>query len=263
MKKPKGDYSIQAVVNAMQLLATFRDEEEQGVTALAKRLALHKNNVFRLLATLEQLGYIEQCAESDRYRLGVRCLELGQSFGRSRNLLRRARPVLDELVATCGESAHLGVLRELQVVHIEGRQSERLVLTGNRVGRSLPAHCTALGKVLLACSPLSIREAFDRKVVAGGNLPKLTPATIGDPAKFFEHLRGVASRGWALDLEECEPGLCCAAAPIFDGEGRLVAAISVSGPSLRLSEEQLLDAVVPLVVARGEQLSRELGFSAA
>jgi IclR family acetate operon transcriptional repressor len=100
-------------------------------------------------------------------------------------------------------------------------------------------------------------------MVAGGNLPKLTPATIDDPAKFFEHLRGVASRGWALDLEECEPGLCCAAAPIFDGEGKLVAAISVSGPSLRLSEEHLLDAVVPLVVARGEQLSRELGFGAA
>ena len=122
MKKPKGDYAIQAVVNAMSLLATFRDEEEQGVTALAKRLALHKNNVFRLLATLEQLGYIEQCAESDRYRLGVRCLELGHSFGRSRNLLRRARPILDELAATCGESAHLGVLRELQVVPVAGRE---------------------------------------------------------------------------------------------------------------------------------------------
>jgi len=72
----------------------------------------------------------------------------------------------------------------------------------------------------------------------------------------------VASRGWALDQEECEPGLCCAAAPIFDGEGQLVAALSVSGPSFRLSEERLLDAVVPLVVAGGEQLSRELGFTA-
>ena len=263
MKKPKGDYAIQAVVNAVRLLETFRDEEEQGVTPLAKRLSLHKNNVFRLLATLEQLGYIEQCAENDRYRLGSRCLGLGQAFGRSRNLLRRARPVLEELVATCGESAHVAVLRDLQVVHVEGQRAERLVLTGSRVGLSLPAHCTALGKVLLAFSQLAVREAFDRKIVAGGNLPKLTPATIDDPAKFFEHLRGVASRGWALDQEECEPGLCCAAAPIFDGDGELVAAVSVSGPSFRLTEERLLDAVVPLVVARGEQLSRELGFTAS
>jgi DNA-binding IclR family transcriptional regulator len=263
MKKPKGDYAIQAVINAMRLLETFRDEEEQGVTSLAKRLDLHKNNVFRLLATLEQLGYIEQCAESDRYRLGIRSLELGQSFGRGRNLLRRARTVLEDLVATCGESAHLALLRNHQVVHVEGRRAERLVLTGTRVGQSLPAHCTALGKVLLACSPVEVREAFDRRMAAGGNLPKLTPATISDPVKFFEHLRGVASRGFALDVDECETGLSCAAAPIFDGEGRLAAAISVSGPSFRLPEERLLDAVVPLVVAAGEQLSRELGFTAS
>ena len=263
MRKPKGDYAIQAVINAIRLLETFRDEEEQGVTPLGKRLDLHKNNVFRLLATLEQLGYIEQCAENDRYRLGVRSLELGQSFGRSRNLLRRARPVLDELVLTCGESSHLGLLREMQVVHVEGRSPERLVLTGTRVGRSLPAHCTALGKVLLACAPTAVRESFDRKVIAGGNLPKLTSATICDPAKFFEHLRTVAVRGFALDLEECEPGLSCAAAPIFDGEGQLVAAISVSGPSFRIPEERILDEIVPLVVAAAEQLSRELGFAAS
>ena len=263
MKKPKGDYAIQAVINAIRLLETFRDEEEQGVTPLAKRLELHKNNVFRLLATLEQLGYIEQCAESDRYRLGVRSLELGQSFGRSRNLLRRARPILDLLVETCGESTHLGLLRDMQVVHVEGKSPERLVLTGTRVGLALPAHCTALGKILLGCAPTGVRESFDRKMISGGNLPKLTPATICDPAKFFEHLRTVAVRGYALDLEECEPGLSCAAAPVFDGEGQLVAALSVSGPAFRLSEERLQDEVVPLVIEAAEKLSRELGFAAS
>ena len=91
MKKPKGDYAIQTVVNAMRLLEAFRDEEELGVTELSRRLSLHKNNVFRLLATLEQQGYIEQSAASDRYRLGVESLELGQAFLRGRTLLRRAR----------------------------------------------------------------------------------------------------------------------------------------------------------------------------
>jgi DNA-binding IclR family transcriptional regulator len=261
MKKPKGEYAIQAVVNAMRLLETFRDEEEQGVTALARRLDLHKNNVFRLLATLEQLGYIEQCTDSDRYRLGVRSLELGQSFGRGRNLLRRAAALLDGLAATCGETAHLAVLRNHQVVHLDGRPAARLVLTGTRVGQSLPAHCTAPGKVLLGFSPPEVREAFDRDVVAGGTLPRLTPATIDDPAKFFEHLRGVANRGYALDLGECEPGVCCAAAPVLDADGRLVAALSVSAPSFRTSEARLLDEIVPQVVRAGEQLSRELGFA--
>ena len=260
MKKPKGDYSIQAVVNAIRLLETFRDEDEQGVTHLAERLGLHKNNVFRLLATLEQAGYIEQCAETDRYRLGIRSLDLGQSFGRSRNLLRRARSVLDALVASCGESAHVGVLRDFEVICLEGRNAERLLLTAARVGQRLPVHATALGKVLLGCSTADRREAFDRKVVAGGKLPKLTPATLDDPAKFFEHLRGVAVHGFAVDIEECEPGLCCAAAPIFDGHGALVAGISISGPRARISDARLLGEIVPLVVGAGEQLSRELGF---
>ena len=260
MKKPKGDYSIQAVVNAIRLLETFRDEDEQGVTQLAERLGLHKNNVFRLLATLEQAGYIEQCAESDRYRLGLRSLELGQSFARSRNLLRRARTVLDGLVASCGESAHIGVLRSFEVICLEGRNADRLLLTGVRIGQRLPVHASALGKAMLGCGPPALREAFDRKVIAGGKLPKLTPATLDDPAKFFEHLRGVAVQGFAIDLEECEPALCCAAAPIFDGQGQLVAGVSISGPRSRLTDQRLLGEIVPLVVAAGEQLSRELGF---
>jgi DNA-binding IclR family transcriptional regulator len=261
MRKPKGAYSIQAVINAFRLLEAFRDEDELGVTELARRLDLHKNNVFRVLATLEGLGYIEQCAEGGRYRLGPRCLELGELFKCGCNLLRRARPVLERLVESSRESAHLGLLRDFEVVHVEGQAADRLVLTGTRVGRRLPAHCTALGKVLLGCGSAELREAYDREVVAGGTLPKLTPATFDDPSKFFEHLQGVAVRGFALDLEECEPGLCCAAAPIFDADARVVAAISVSGPSFRLSEERLLDEVVPLVVAAADRLSRELGFA--
>jgi DNA-binding IclR family transcriptional regulator len=261
MKKPKGDYAIQAVINAVSLLETFRDEDEQGVTALARRLDLHKNNVFRLLATLEQLGYIEQCTESDRYRLGVRSLELGHAFARSRSLLRRARAVLDDLVATSGESAQLGLLRDFEVVHVDGRQSERMVLTGTRIGQRLPAHATALGKVLLACAPDAVRQAFDREVVAKVGLPKLTPATIDDPTKFFEHLRGIAVQRFALDIEECEPGVCCVAAPVFDAEGAVVAALSVSGPSFRMGEARLLDELAPLIVAAAERLSKELGFA--
>ena len=263
MKKPKGEYAIQAVINAVNLLETFRDEDEQGVTALARRLDLHKNNVFRLLATLEQAGYIEQCSDSDRYRLGVRSLELGQAFARSRSLLRRARPVLDDLAATAGETSHLGVLSDFEVVHLDGRASARMVLTGTRIGQRLPAHATALGKVLLGCGPDELRQGFDRKVVAGGRLPKLTPTTLDDPTKFFEHLRGVSVDGFALDLEECEPGVRCAAAPVFDAEGRLVAALSISGPAFRLEEPRLLDEVAPLVVAAAERLSKELGFAHA
>ena len=263
MKKSKGDYAIQTVVNAMRLLEAFRDEEELGVTELSHLLGLHKNNVFRLLATLEAQGYIEQSALSDRYRLGVRSLELGQAFLRGRTLLRRARPILMSLANELKESAHVAMLRGFEVVHLDGAQGEQLVLTRLRVGERLPAHCTALGKVLIGCAPENVREAYDHGLAAAGELGARTASTIVDRDKLFEHLRMVANAGFALDLEECEPGLCCAAAPVHDASGRMLAALSVSGPAFRLGEEHLLRGVVPAVIAAAEALSRELGYTAS
>lgn len=261
MKKPKGEYAIQTVVNAMRLLEAFSDEEELGVTEISRRLALHKNNVFRLLATLEQQGYIEQCSRSERYRLGVGSLELGQSFARSRTLLRCARGVLEDLAARSQECAHLAVMRDFEVVHVSGEQTERPVMPGLRLGRRLPVHCTALGKVLLGCATEESRQEFDR-ISSGAELPTLTECTIVDSHKLFEHLRGVAVRGFALDLGECHEGLCCAAAPVFDIQGQVVAALSVSGPAFRLDEDRLLAEVVPMVVSAAERLSLDLGYAA-
>jgi DNA-binding IclR family transcriptional regulator len=261
MKKQKSEYSIQTVTNALKLLEAFHDEEELGVTELSCRLDLHKNNVFRLLATLEMQGYIEQSARSDRYRLGTGCLQLGQAFFRSRVLLRRARPLLEEMAGRSGESSHLAVMRDFDVIHLDGVASNQLVATGLRIGQCLPLHCTALGKVLLGCSPETVHEEYDRTRVADCPLASLTPATIVDSQKLFDQIRSAAVQGYALDLEECEPGLTCAAAPVFGGEGDVMAAVSVSGPAFRMGEERLLGEVVPLVIDAAARLSRELGFA--
>ena len=159
-----------------------------------------------------------------------------------------------------GESAHLGELRDFEVVHLDGEQGMRLVQTGLRVGRTLPAHCTALGKVLLACAQREQRERFDREVVGSGLEPR-TPRTLVDRDKLLEHLHGVAAQGYAVDLEECEPGLCCAAAPVYEASGRLVAALSISGPAFRLPEAALERSVVPAVQAAALRLSRQLGYA--
>ena len=129
MSKPKSDYSIQTVSNALRLLEVFYDEPELGVSELSRRLGLHKNNVFRLLATLELGGYVEQSSTNDQYRLGVRCLELGRAYERSHSLVERARPVLAELSAELGETVHLGVLRDdFDVVHLDGIQAKGLLV---------------------------------------------------------------------------------------------------------------------------------------
>jgi DNA-binding IclR family transcriptional regulator len=260
MKRPKGEYAIQTVSNALSLLEAFAHEEELGVTELSHRLGLHKNNVFRLLATLEQAAYVEQCPRTDRYRLGARCLELGQAFARNRSLLRQARPLLEELSQETGESTHLAVLRDFEVMHLDGEVADRLVHTSLRVGRRLPAHCTALGKVLLGCAPKGVQETYDRQIVSAGRLAARTALSITDPSKLQEHLRTVGGQGYALDVEECEVGLACAAAAIFDASGRVAAAVSVSGPSFRLGAEMLITKTVPLVVAVAERLSQGLGY---
>ena len=260
LSKPKSEYSIQTVSNALRVLEAFADEIELGVSELSRRLALHKNNVFRLLATLEERGYIEQCADTERYRLGVRCLELGHTYARSHTLLDCARPVLEELAQSSGESVHLGVLEDFEVVHLDAVASERLVGTGSRIGHRLPAHATALGKVLIACGDAAVREEYDREVVRPG-IESLTEATITDRDKLFEHLRSVAVQGFAVDIEECETGLSCVAAPIFDQSGSLQAALSLSGPAFRQTEDRIHRETVELVTASAARLSQALGYS--
>ncbi|MCZ6781713.1 MAG: IclR family transcriptional regulator [Proteobacteria bacterium] len=259
--KPKSDYSIQTVTNALRLLEAFRHDDELGVAELSRRLELHKNNVFRLLATLEQAGYIEQNGKTDRYRLGVRCLELGQAYARGRDLVRTAGPILEGLVEQLGETAHLAVLEDFDVAHLAGAQPKQLVVTALRVGGRLPAYCTALGKVLLACSEPAVREVYDRSRVSAGALLPRVDATIVDRHKFFEHLSSVAVQGYALDLEECAVGLHCVAAPVHDDSGGLECAISVSGPAFRLTHDRLVRDVVPVITDAADRLSRSLSGS--
>lgn len=259
--KPKSDYSIQTVSNALRLLEVFYDEPELGVSELSRRLGLHKNNVFRLLATLELGGYVEQSTTNDEYRLGVRCLELGRAYERSHTLVERARPILTDLVASLGETAHLGILRDFEVVHLDGIQPKRLLVTASRIGERLPAHCSALGKVLIGCSDSAIHHAYNQAVLESG-LEPVTPSTVVDGDKLNDQLRTIGGQGYALDFGECEVGLNCAAAPVHGEGGELVAALSVSGPSIRLTQDALHDTVLPRLQAAARQLSKALGFKA-
>ncbi|MEM7410075.1 MAG: IclR family transcriptional regulator [Myxococcota bacterium] len=261
-KKPKSDYAIQTVSNALRLLDTFREEDEIGVAELARRLRLHKNNVFRLLATLEQSGYIEQCPTTDRYRLGLACHALGQAFSRARPLLERGRPVLAKLLEASGETVHLAVRDGFEVVHLDGRAPQREITTGVRTGRRAPLHCTALGKVLLGCSPERLWGSFEEAIVSRGKLPQRTSKTIEHRDKFFEHLHSVASHGYALDLGEFEVGLGCAAAPIHSEDGEVVAALSVSAPLFRCGEEGVAGDLRRQVVTAAEELSAAMGYQA-
>lgn len=259
MQRAKSEYAIQTVSNALRVLEAFEQDEILGVTELSKRLHLHKNNVFRILATLEEKGWVEQCADTERYRLGAVCVRLGHAFGRARSLSRHGRIALDGLSRTTNETSHLAVLRGFEVVMLDGVQAQGPLVTGLHLGGRLFPHCTAVGKVLLACGDKDTLARFDREVAARGRLKKATERSITDRDKLTAHLQEVRVKGFALDLEECADGVVCAAAPVFDATAMLTASIALSAPATRVDRERLEGELAPRVVAAANRLSEQLG----
>lgn len=256
-KKDKSEYIIQAVDHALDLLEQFHDDvDELGVTELSKRLKLHKNNVFRLLATLEARGYIEQNRVTENYRLGLKTLELGQTFIRQMGLLRQSRPVLEWLVKQCNETAYVAILKELSIVYLDVVETDLTVRVVPRVGSRLPAYCTAAGKVQIAyLTDEELDNFFPTK-----ELKPFTPYTITDRDELRKHLKLVVEQGYAIDNEELDIGVRCVAAPIRDYTRRIIGAVSLSGPSMRFTDERMDKELIPLVKKAADEISMKLGY---
>ena len=256
-KKEKSEYIIQAVSHALDLLEQFHGEvDELGVTELSKRLKLHKNNVFRLLATLESRGYIEQNRATENYRLGLKSLELGQTFIKQMGLLRQAKPILEKLVGACNETSYVAIFKDGYIVYLDVVETDLTVRVVSRVGSRLPAYCTASGKVHLAHMSDEEMDAL----LPGKELKAYTPNTMVDRDKLKQELRKVAEAGYAIDDEEVDVGVRCIAAPIRDYTRRIVGAVSISGPAMRFSDERLEKELIPLAIQAGEELSTRLGY---
>jgi DNA-binding IclR family transcriptional regulator len=245
------------VDNALDILAAFTyNDEELGVTELSHRLNLHKNNVFRLLATLETRGYIEQDKKTGNYRLGIKIFEVANVFLHHLGLRRQARPVLEELVGKCNETAYLAVLDGIDAVYVLMHETSHTVRVIPRLGHRLPAYCTASGKIQLAF------ESQDRLVQLFTDRPLIrrTRNTITDLGQLREHLAEVARQGYAVDNEELEEGVCCVAAPVRDYSHRVVAGVGLSGPLSRFSIDRIPTELVPLVKEAGAKISQRLGY---
>jgi len=256
-KKEKSEYIIQAVDHALDLLEQFHDDiDELGVTELSKRLKLHKNNVFRLLATLESRNYIEQNRVTENYRLGLKTLELGQTFIKQMGLLRQSRPVLEALVKECNETTYVAILKDFHIVYLDTVETDLTVRVVPRVGSRLPAYCTAAGKIQLA---YMTDEELDH-YLPGKELKRFTPNTIVDKDEFRKHLVMVAEQGYAVDNEELDNGVRCVGAPIRDYTRRIIGAVSISGPSMRFTDERVEKELIPLVKKAGEEISTKLGY---
>lgn len=256
-KKSKKEYVIQSVVHALDLLEAFKGEnDELGVTELSKKLGLHKNNVFRLLATLELRGYIEQDKQTGNYKLGVKVLELGQQFVKHLGLLRQAHPVMRYILSKCNENVYISVLRGASCVYIDGLEANQVVKVTSRIGNRLPLHATASGKILLAYE----QEDEVSKYFPSEELKRFTDFTITSRSAFLQVLKEVRKSGYAMDSEELDLGVRCVAAPIRDYTRKVVGAVSISAPSIRMNDEKIQNFYIPLIVEAGKEISHRLGY---
>jgi DNA-binding IclR family transcriptional regulator len=258
VRRDKTNYVIQSVAHSLDVLEQFfGDVDELGVTELSKRLKLHKNNVFRLLATLEARGYIEQNKASENYRLGIKCLHLGRRYIHHMGLVRQARPILADVARKCRESAFVAVARRDGVVPLEAAEPEdRAVRITPPIGQTLPLHCTAIGKAHLAFDPEEQLRAMLPE-----HLDRYTSATIVDRSLLLEQLSSVAREGYSVDSGEYLEDVSSIAVPIRDYTRSVVGSLAIAGPAYRLPCDRISRELAPLVIEAGRELSHRLGYN--
>lgn len=251
------DYTVKSVDKAFLLLSVV-SEYPHGVsiTELANRMGMYKSTVHRLLTTMMRHRAVEQDDVTGRYKLGYGVLDLGMRLLSSIDLRAEALPFLQKLATEVNEVVHLAFLDQGEVVYIEKVESPQTIRMHSRVGTRVPVHATGLGKAILAFLP----QHEMMRIVDRYGLPRLTEHTLTERRVFLQSLQLTRETGYAFDLEEHELGVCCVAAPIQDNTGRVVAACSVSGPSIRMDMNRLRE-LVPYVKQTAAEISARLGFS--
>jgi len=256
VKKQNPTSPLQSVDRAITILKTLGNTaSDLGVTDLSQRLEFPKSTVHRLLTALERGGLVEQNPETEKYRLGVELIRLAGRVLMRMDLQQVAQPHLHVLAKACTETVNLSILTsDDKVINIASFPSPRMVRNIGWIGREMLPHSVSSGKALLAYLP----EQQTEHILAAG-LPRFSEKTITDPSRLREELAQIRQRGYAVAREELEEGLSAVAAPIMDYEGHVIAVISVSGPSFRLTEERLAE-LGEMSVQAAETISRQLGY---
>ena len=261
MKRPRSvpsaaRYTVDAAAKALELLSVFSFREPRlSLADLAKRTGIPRATAFRLLSTLEQSGFLAK--EHGAYQLGIKCFVLGNIVAGGLDLRETAHPHLVALRDATRETTQIAILDHWQVVYLERVLSPLPVgFMRTRPGAILPAYCTGLGKTLLAFRP----EADVAAWAATQKFPAMTPRTITTAKRLLKELTVIRERGYGLDEEEREKGVCCIAAPVHNHTGEVVAAISAAGPVQRMPRELAGSTVASAVVSAAAAISIDLGY---
>lgn len=251
---PKQPESVAAVLKVFAILQALAERDETGVSELSMRLAMPKATIYRFLQTMKSLGYIRQEADSERYGLTMKMFELGTKALQYHDLVELAKLRMQLLADETGETVHLGMLIDSEIIYVHKVDSRHMLGMYSRVGRRAPLHCTAIGKVLLAWEHPERRE----RILAGCDFKRYRDKTITEPAAFAAELERVRAQGFGEDREEFDDHIRCLGVPIFDRLNQPVAGLSVSFPTFRFDEANA-PKVVQLLQDASRQISAELG----
>jgi IclR family transcriptional regulator, acetate operon repressor len=231
------------------LVRVLESEQPVALTDLASAAGLPKSTASRLISALERRGLIEQDGERGRLRPGPAILRVAERSMLERHLVELARPSLDELSEACGETVNLAVPAHHGVEHVAQVDSRHFLGVGQWLGQSVEYHCTANGKVFLA---------FGRAALSSAPLHRYTERTITDPDRLRAELEAVRKQSWARAIDELEIGLSAMAAPVRGARGDVIAALSISGPTLRMPPARIRE-LQPILTREARTLSRRLG----
>ena len=257
MKKANPNYPIKVLNKTFSILEILLQHgSAMNMTEISKKLRLYPSTIHRILDTLKYWGYVEQDPNTQKYQLGLKLLELGMAKFHQMDLVREATPYLKELVKECNETVHLGVLEEGEVMYLAKEESSQTIRMISYVGKRAPVYCTSLGKVLLAY----LSEEGRKKILDEKELTRFTENTITDKSKLKKELDKVRKQGFALDSEENEKDICCIAAPIRNYQGKVIAAISISGPVYRIDINKQ-NHLKKVLIETSKKISKRLGYN--
>jgi IclR family transcriptional regulator, acetate operon repressor len=238
MSKDSNDAAtMQSLDRAIRVLDIVSAGDGLSLTQISRQAGIAPSTVHRILATLEAHGLLQQEREHGEWLIGVRAFQIGSAFLRNRKVSQVARSFMRELMERTEETISLAVEDDDSAVFIVQFESHSAVRTFHRPGSRVAMHASAAGKALLSThNPKVIRSYLQR-----AGLPRFTKNTITDPAAFERELQIVKQRGWAVDDEERISGMCCIGAPIFNEYAEALAAVSISGPTARMTPERLAE----------------------
>lgn len=249
--RPRGwhDKTAQNTIKSLDRAMAVFDYLSQGsgkaLTTLAEETGQSPATVYRILITLEGRGLVEFEPQEQLWQIGPQAFVIGARFLRRTSLVERARPILRWLMEQTGETANLGVERETAVLFVSQVETPATIRAFFPPGTLSPMHASGIGKALMA----QMDKARLARVLRGRGLEAFTAQTLTDPAQLGADLAEIRRRGYAVDDEEKNDGMRCIAAPVFDMNGEAVAGISVSGPTSRVTREDVARLSQPVIEA--------------